>query len=567
MGKTSSFTSPNYQSATGASGATAVQNPYSADTVNAAQQQTNQGLNNQQNFVNALQAQNGIGNQSAALAQQQALAGQLGQANGVGLQTGAAGNLQGLAGQYANIAAGNGPNPAMTQLANQTGNNIASQASLAAGQRGAGSNVGLLERNAAAQGAATQQQAVGQAANMQANQQLAALGAQSGIQGQIGQLGQGLTGQQQAQQNAVSNLATQQVGQQQNALNAYNQAALQNQSQNMNALQGQNSQITNYAQNQQALNQQTQQQNASNKQQAGMQIGGALFKGASAAAGGMADGGVVRNKYAEGGSLGDYTFSQPKDNMGLPSSSNLDDQLTNAIANSSPAVNPSAGPNLGLAGVNPQDPNSLARMGSSAGKLSSDVNSAAATPNAAQTALGGIGGDLMNAQGPAQAQRVQLSKAELPTFAKGGEVDPLYSHMHNMLSGRYLPKQQAAPAQGNIFGVNQPAQSNIFGVNKPMLAKGGKVPALVSPGERYLPPKEVEKVVKGHKSPMKAGEKIPGKPKVGGAKNSYANDTVPKTLEEGGVVLPRSVTQAKNPHWAAHKFISALMAKNNGRLK
>jgi hypothetical protein len=98
-----------------------------------------------------------------------------------------------------------------------------------------------------------------------------------------------------------------------------------------------------------------------------------------------------------------------------------------------------------------------------------------------------------------------------------------------------------------------------------LAAEGGKVPALVSPGERYLPPKEVAKVVKGQKSPMEAGEKIPGKPKVGGAKNSYANDTVPKTLEEGGIVLPRSVTQSKNPEWAAHKFVRDVMAKKHRR--
>ena len=91
-----------------------------------------------------------------------------------------------------------------------------------------------------------------------------------------------------------------------------------------------------------------------------------------------------------------------------------------------------------------------------------------------------------------------------------------------------------------------------------MAAQGGKVPALVSPGERYLSPKAVSEVKSGKKCPAKAGEKIGGKPKVGGSKNSYANDTVPKTLQEGGVVLPRSVTQAKNPAKAAHDFVAAL---------
>lgn len=94
-------------------------------------------------------------------------------------------------------------------------------------------------------------------------------------------------------------------------------------------------------------------------------------------------------------------------------------------------------------------------------------------------------------------------------------------------------------------------------------AEGGTVPAMVSPGEKYLDPKAVSEVKKGA-NPMQVGETIPGKPKVGGAKNDYANDTVPKDLKEGGLILPRSVTQAKNPQWAAHAFMKTHMA--NGGL-
>lgn len=94
-----------------------------------------------------------------------------------------------------------------------------------------------------------------------------------------------------------------------------------------------------------------------------------------------------------------------------------------------------------------------------------------------------------------------------------------------------------------------------------MMAQGGAVPAMVSPGERYLSPKAVEQVAEGKRAPMQAGEKIPGEAKVKGAKNSYANDTVPKTLEEGGIVLPRSVTQAKDAPDKARAFVEAIMAK------
>jgi hypothetical protein len=99
---------------------------------------------------------------------------------------------------------------------------------------------------------------------------------------------------------------------------------------------------------------------------------------------------------------------------------------------------------------------------------------------------------------------------------------------------------------------------------KVKMAAGGKVPALVSPGEGRLHRKDVSKVAAGA-DPLKLAKKIPGKPKVGGAKNSYANDTVPMTLNEGDIILPRSVTQSKHPHWAAHKFVSAIMAQKRGK--
>ena len=64
---------------------------------------------------------------------------------------------------------------------------------------------------------------------------------------------------------------------------------------------------------------------------------------------------------------------------------------------------------------------------------------------------------------------------------------------------------------------------------------------------------------------MEVGVTIGGKPKVGGAKNSYANDTVPKNLESGGIVLPRSVTKSKNPEKAAADFVAQIIAKRRGK--
>lgn len=153
---------------------------------------TQTGLAQQQAFLQALQAQNGIQNQSDVY-------NQLGQ-----------------------VAAGQGPNPAQAMLAQQTQANIANQAALAAGQRGAGQNVGMIARQAGQQGGNLQQQSVGQGATMQAQQSLNALGQQGNMAGQmVGNLGQ--AGQ------AYSQSALGQQGNVLGAIGGQNQAAVQNQ--------------------------------------------------------------------------------------------------------------------------------------------------------------------------------------------------------------------------------------------------------------------------------------------------------------------------------------------------
>jgi len=160
----------------------------SSAQLSQANNTVNNDITQQQSFVNALQGQNGLGNQSSVFGQQQALANQ----------------LQG-------VANGTGPNPAQAALNQATGQNIAAQSALMAGQRGAGANVGLEARQAAMQGANTQQQAAGQGATMQAQQQLAAMQALQG------------------QQANMANLANTQVNQQQTGLTNLNQFGLQNQ--------------------------------------------------------------------------------------------------------------------------------------------------------------------------------------------------------------------------------------------------------------------------------------------------------------------------------------------------
>lgn len=179
----------NYKAAS-----TPIYNPTSPEQVQGAYGNAQFGLNQQQQYLGALQGQNGIGNQANVYQQQQALAAQ----------------LQG-------VANGTGPNPALQQLQNTTGQNVQNQAALMASQRGTGANAGLLARQAAMQGANIQQQAVGQGAALSAQQQLAGLGM---LQNQQGMLG---------------NLATQQVGQQANAIQGYNNAAQQEQANLLNA--------------------------------------------------------------------------------------------------------------------------------------------------------------------------------------------------------------------------------------------------------------------------------------------------------------------------------------------
>ncbi len=207
----------------GGFGGTGLPAPHKADIqqgttlgdVTGAQNNAGQSLEAQKALLAALQSQGGLN------AQNQAMSG-----------------LQNTASMYQNIAQGNGPNPAQAALNQATGQNVANQAAMMAGQRGASANVGLMARQAAQQGAATQQQAVGQGATLQAQQQMNALSGLGGIQGQQAGLANTMAGQQigQVNANSQSNLANQQAMQQ--GLSNYNQQNITNQGNLMNARAG-----------------------------------------------------------------------------------------------------------------------------------------------------------------------------------------------------------------------------------------------------------------------------------------------------------------------------------------
>lgn len=137
----------------GGLGGTGFNAPSGTDSgqVKQAWQGTQGAIDQQNSLLNALKAQNGLQNQSNVY------------------------------GQLQNVVSGQGPNPAQAQLAQATGANVANQAALMAGQRGAGANVGLMARQNAMQGANLQQQAAGQGASLQAQQSLNALQGAGGM--------------------------------------------------------------------------------------------------------------------------------------------------------------------------------------------------------------------------------------------------------------------------------------------------------------------------------------------------------------------------------------------------
>lgn len=125
--------------------------------------------------------------------------------------------------------------------------------------------------------------------------------------------------------------------------------------------------------------------------------------------------------------------------------------------------------------------------------------------------------------------------------AKGGEIH----------SGRVSYLDAPHFAQGGP--VSQAGQF-LMGGAAPMMSKGGTVKAMVSPGEKVLPPNKV-----GSATPLKDAVPVPGKAKVKG--DSLKNDVVPADLPEGAIVLPRSVTQHKDAPRKAADFVRAIHAK------
>lgn len=445
------------------------------------QGQVQGSVNDTTGLIGALQAQNGIQNQSQVYNQ-----------------------LQG-------IANGTGPNPAQAQLAQATGANVANQSALMAGQRGAGANAGLLARQAAQQGAATQQQAAGQAATMQAQQSLGAIGA-------AGQL---------ANQQANQYIGAQ-TGQEQQLLGAQ--------------LTGQQQQVSNVG-NMNTVNASIAQGNQ--KAQAGL-IGGILGSaGTSGQAVMGAEGGQVQ-RFDQGG------YVNPFQGLGK-----TDVQQYQAPADSNPV-----GQGSGQFGQ--MIAKGLAKGASAA---FNGIKNAFSSGDVHSQFLRGLPDYTMPSTGSqfSGATPTLGTPTQLPSSAGNA--------MSQAVDSAALGDAGAATAAdaGSSAGIGGDAMSAELGTAGEAgassaladlaLAKGGQVDALLSPGEKVLSPKEAQAAKAGKVNPMAAGAEVPGKPKVGGAKNSYDNDFVPAKLAPGSVVLPRSVTQSDDPASKAKKFVEALKSK------
>lgn len=482
--------------------------------------QQNAVAQQQQALAGQLAGQNGIGNQTNAMSQQQGLNSQLAAANGIGTQNSAIGGLQGIAQQqqaaanmYGDIAQGRGPNPAQAMLNQQTGANVANQAALMAGQRGAGANIGLMARQAAQQGAATQQQAVGQGATMQANQQLGALSgltaqqqAQAGTQQAIGGLGTTQAGmqqsgisqqaqqaaqqvaEQQAQQNALAQQANVVAGQQMGGTTAASQAALANAGQLQGALGAQNQAAVANQGNINSANASL----ANTAMQGQQKLYGGLLGGASSGAGAALGPDVAA---ARGGEVHHLAYGSS------------DSVATPQVVAPAPIV-PVATPAI--------TPPPVAAP-------------AASGPPAPKSAFG------------------QFLTATGDNFKGVSGDDPFAEGMNKLGTavGKRMASDDKAPEGEVTAGVD---------ANNTNSGKAGLLNAIEKTAARGGLAKDG-----GHVAAKKPSQK----PVKGG--NSYDNDKVPAMLSEGEIVLPRSVTMGRDPVRGAAQFVQKVLATRKAK--
>lgn len=526
----------NYQA-----GSANLQAGTNAAQLNQAYTDAQNGIANQANLVNTLQPQ---------------------------AQT-AVNNQNDLANQYSQMTRGEGPNPALAQLNQATGKNVANQAALMAGQRGASANAGLLARQTAQQGAATQQEAAGQGATLQAQQQIAAQNNLANLaNNQISQTGQAVTGQNSAAQNEQANL--------QNANTSLNNANV-----------GMQSNINN-------VNSQTA---AANQNMAGKMLGG-IGSAVSGLAGGLfAEGGEVEKdhhiKLAEMNSAALNHAMKNFDEGGEVDAPNLGTFKAGVDSASSPSVAsssslPSGGGSGGGGGGAGLIDKALGAIGLADGGqiqanplLSPQAGSPAqrsfAQPQFSQVSASS-GPSIGSTQSLPTNENDFSKKVDELTKKKDSGNPAVYNQSDDQANEMYLDADSALGGNNPEMQLSAsndfpqmvarggkicegPHQSHVAN----FLAHGGKVKAMVSAEEVYLSPDKVRQVIHEGANPIKIGYKIPGKAKV--KNDSLKNDVVPMTLEEGGVVIPRHITTHKMAPEKAELFVHRAIARKKASRK
>lgn len=417
---------------------------------------------------------------------------------------------------------GGGPNPAQAQLNQATGQNIAQQAALAAGQRGAGANAGLIAAQNAQQGAATQQQSAGQAATLGAQQQIAA-------------------------QNNLQNLSASQVAQGQGAVQGLNNAAQNEQ----NILQGANTAFNNAQVGMQSninnVNAGIAQGNAGTN----ANIVGGIASGLSSIAGSLfADGGMV--KMDKGGNVLDANARAhiAPDNFALPGNRYPIHDINharNALARVSqygtPAEKakvkaavhkkyPEMGKKMASGGAVVEDkrPNKKA-MVVKPPKMMAEGGVLGAQVNGPQSFVGNwLNSAPASSGGPLSVPQVSLNTQGVSPFA-------------NIKAPSFQGKSQLSDQDVNDITDSAPKLST----------GASDLPGAIDPGTMLAASGGLMK--KGGKVNASAGQKAVKKD------DSLENDKVPTMLSEGEIVLPRHITMHPNAPAMAAQFVAQTLAK------
>lgn len=431
---------------------------------------------------------------------------------------------QGLAQQLLAQSQGQGPNPAQAALAQSTGQNAQMQAALMASQRGASANPALMARQAAMQGANVQQQGVGQAATMQAQQQLAA-------QQALNQL------YQQTAQNSLQAEQMQQAG-----------------------LQGQNQLVTQGSLGTQGLNQLTMGQNAA----AINQTSGSIMQSAGNMLG-MSDENQKKDMKPAGMDINaflDALSNQPKMSLGgmaYPQDNMLWNQAdpTGASPALQPATQTTQGAPMAQAPqAQPSNPVPANPIGGGGG-LGVSFNLKPPTEGLMGGGKEGGGGGMMSMI-PMIASMFSDERGKKDMKDGGGDIQ---SMMDNLSPKSYEYKDTSLPgtAEGERYGiVAQDLEKSAAGSSVVKDTPQGK---MVDPvqgfGLALAGLAELNRRLRAIEGQGKqGGGMVPGKAKVKG--DSEKNDTVPAMLSPGEIVLPKSVVESKDAAKKSAEFVASI---------